>query len=242
MGGLTHAPVAFRPKRHGGVNVVLGPKAVDNRCPEVSIDQKTRAARAQVLVRGPFNATTRPESTEAPSTLETMSTRGQLSTPEGWGWTSVGLTSSTRPRCCLLSISMRDLPLVGDDSGSRGGEHDRDPRLLRAGEAAGGSRSMGDTLTGLAQAGVSIWLDDLSRVRLSGWHLGRPRRRSGCGRGNPDPTIFAKAITDSEACDRQIHELGRRGVGVDEALRAVTAGCRSRSTLASATGCDWRRP
>jgi hypothetical protein len=40
--------LAFRPKRHGGVNVVLGPKAVDNRCPEVSTDQNERSSSTRL--------------------------------------------------------------------------------------------------------------------------------------------------------------------------------------------------
>jgi transaldolase len=82
---------------------------------------------------------------------------------------------------------------------------------------------MGDTLTRLSQAGVSIWLDDLSRVRLSGGTLAGLVADQHVVGVTTNPTIFAKAITDSDAYDPQIHELGLRGVGVDEALRTVTA-------------------
>jgi transaldolase len=82
---------------------------------------------------------------------------------------------------------------------------------------------MGDTLTRLSQAGVSIWLDDLSRVRLSGGTLAGLVADQHVVGVTTNPTIIAKAITDSDAYDPQIYELGLRGVGVDEALRAVTA-------------------
>jgi transaldolase len=82
---------------------------------------------------------------------------------------------------------------------------------------------MTDSLGKLVDAGVSIWLDDLSRVRVAGGglaHLVRDRHVSGV---TTNPTIFAKAISGSDAYRDQIHQLALRQVGVDAALRALTA-------------------
>jgi transaldolase len=38
-----------------------------------------------------------------------------------------------------------------------------------------------------------------------------------------NPTIFAKAITSSDAYAEQVRDLSARGVGVAEALRTLTA-------------------
>jgi transaldolase len=80
-----------------------------------------------------------------------------------------------------------------------------------------------DPLGLLADAGVSIWLDDLSRVRLVGGGLaGLVRDRHVVG-VTTNPTIFAKAITGSDAYADQIRQLAVRRVGVDGALRELTS-------------------
>ena len=79
-----------------------------------------------------------------------------------------------------------------------------------------------NALTALRQAGVSVWLDDLSRERLVSGSLGRMVREQGVSGVTTNPTIFAKAITDGAAYDAHIRELAERGVSVDEALRELT--------------------
>jgi transaldolase len=82
---------------------------------------------------------------------------------------------------------------------------------------------MADPLAELRSKGVSIWLDDLSRQRLTTGSLAGLVARDHVTGVTTNPTIFAKAITGSDAYARQIRDLSARGVGVAEALRAMTA-------------------
>ncbi|RMI31304.1 transaldolase [Nocardia stercoris] len=82
---------------------------------------------------------------------------------------------------------------------------------------------MSDPLSELTTAGVSIWLDDLSRRRLADGSLADlVRHRHVCG-VTTNPTIFAKAITGSDDYDRQLHNLALRDVDADAALRELAA-------------------
>jgi transaldolase len=74
----------------------------------------------------------------------------------------------------------------------------------------------------LAHAGVSIWLDDLSRVRLAEGGLARLLRDRHVTGVTTNPTIFAKAISGSDAYADQIQQLALRQVDVDTALRELT--------------------
>jgi transaldolase len=81
---------------------------------------------------------------------------------------------------------------------------------------------MTDPLGKLTEAGVAVWLDDLSRDRLRTGNLGdliRDRHLRGI---TTNPTIFQKAITGSDSYDPQLKDLAHRGVDVGEALRALT--------------------
>ncbi|WP_405656636.1 MULTISPECIES: transaldolase [unclassified Streptomyces] len=80
-----------------------------------------------------------------------------------------------------------------------------------------------DPLNTLSDAGVSIWLDDLSRERLVSGSLADLVARDRVVGVTTNPTIFAKAITSGDAYDEQIRDLTARGVGVGEALRALTS-------------------
>jgi transaldolase len=75
----------------------------------------------------------------------------------------------------------------------------------------------------LVDAGVSIWLDDLSRVRLAEGGLDRLIRDRHVTGVTTNPTIFAKAISGSDAYTPHIGQLALRRVGVDTALRELTA-------------------
>jgi transaldolase len=79
-----------------------------------------------------------------------------------------------------------------------------------------------DPLAELSQAGVSIWLDDLSRPLLASGRLADLAAHDHVVGVTSNPTIFAKAITGSDAYTAQIRDLARRGVSVGEALRALT--------------------
>ena len=73
------------------------------------------------------------------------------------------------------------------------------------------------------QLGVSAWLDDLSRQRLVTGSLVDLIARDHVVEVTTNPSIFAKAITSSDAYAEQVRDLSARGVGVAEALRALTA-------------------
>ena len=94
---------------------------------------------------------------------------------------------------------------------------------------------MSDALTALSRAGVSIWLDDLSRERLTSGSLADLAARDHVTGVTTNPTIFAKAITGSGAYDAQLRDLATRGVGPREALRALT-------TFDVRWACDVLRP
>jgi transaldolase len=81
---------------------------------------------------------------------------------------------------------------------------------------------MTDSIARLRTAGVSVWLDDLSRERLTTGSLAALRDRGVAG-VTTNPTIFAKAITDSGAYDAQLRDLKVRQAGTDQALRELTA-------------------
>ncbi|HKN98076.1 MAG TPA: transaldolase [Pseudonocardiaceae bacterium] len=81
---------------------------------------------------------------------------------------------------------------------------------------------MTDKLAELSAAGVSIWLDDMSRERLVTGNLaGLIRDRHVVG-VTTNPTIFQNAITHGTAYDEQIRELAARGASVAEAVRELT--------------------
>jgi transaldolase len=69
---------------------------------------------------------------------------------------------------------------------------------------------------------VSVWLDDLSRERLTTGSLAALRDRGVSG-VTTNPTIFAKAITDADAYDGQVRDLKLRQAPADQALRDLTA-------------------
>jgi transaldolase len=79
-----------------------------------------------------------------------------------------------------------------------------------------------ETLKQLSDAGVAIWLDDLSRVRLQTGTLAELVRDKHVVGVTTNPTIFQKAISGSSLYDDQIRDLARRGVEVGEALRSIT--------------------
>jgi transaldolase len=81
---------------------------------------------------------------------------------------------------------------------------------------------MTDTLRQLTDEGVAIWLDDMSRARLLNGSLAGLVRDKHVVGVTTNPTIFQKAISDSDVYDEQLTDLALRGVGPDEALRMVT--------------------
>jgi transaldolase len=81
---------------------------------------------------------------------------------------------------------------------------------------------MTDRLAELSAAGVAVWLDDLSRVRLTSGSLDKLRREQHVVGVTTNPSIFAKALSDAEAYDAQLKDLAAQGVSVEEAVRLLT--------------------
>ena len=70
--------------------------------------------------------------------------------------------------------------------------------------------------------GVAIWLDDISRERLTTGNLASLARDMHVSGVTSNPTIFAKALSAGTAYADQVADLALRGVSVDEAARALT--------------------
>src|SRR5688572_26464858 len=79
-----------------------------------------------------------------------------------------------------------------------------------------------EKLAELSEAGVAVWLDDLSRDRIRSGNL-QSLVDEYCVVGvTTNPTIFAAAISGSDLYDDQLHALAVRKVSVEEALRTIT--------------------
>ena len=78
---------------------------------------------------------------------------------------------------------------------------------------------MTDALADLSAAGVAVWLDDLSRTRLSGGGLQALVDGSHVVGVTTNPSIFQKALSDGAAYDAQVRDLALRGTDVGEAVR-----------------------
>ncbi|MBO1750339.1 transaldolase [Actinotalea sp. BY-33] len=74
----------------------------------------------------------------------------------------------------------------------------------------------------LRDAGVAIWLDDLSRELLRGGDLARLVSERGVVGVTTNPTIFASALSQGEAYDDQLRDLAAAGTSVDEAVFTIT--------------------
>ena len=79
-----------------------------------------------------------------------------------------------------------------------------------------------DTLKSLSEAGVSIWLDDLSRQRINSGNLAKLITEQHVVGVTSNPTIFAHAVVHAEDYAEQVKQLAARGASVDEAVREIT--------------------
>ncbi|CQD12814.1 transaldolase [Mycobacterium lentiflavum] len=77
-------------------------------------------------------------------------------------------------------------------------------------------------LAALAAAGVSVWLDDLSRERLKSGNLQELIDTKSVVGVTTNPSIFQKAFADGDSYDSQIAELADRGADVDATIRTIT--------------------
>jgi transaldolase len=92
---------------------------------------------------------------------------------------------------------------------------------------------MTDNLQALSEAGVSIWLDDLTRDRLVSGSPARLAADDHVVGVTTNPSTFARAIADSDTYGAQGRDLPVRDVG--EAMRALT-------TFDVRWACDVLRP
>jgi transaldolase len=77
-------------------------------------------------------------------------------------------------------------------------------------------------LAALSAAGVSVWLDDLSRDRLQSGNLAELRDTKSVVGVTTNPSIFQAALSKGDAYDDQVKELAERGADVDATIRTVT--------------------
>ena len=81
---------------------------------------------------------------------------------------------------------------------------------------------MTDHLKELSEAGVSIWLDDLSRERIETGNLADLVQNDHVVGVTTNPSIFAAALADGERYDEQVRKLAAEGADVDQTVFALT--------------------
>ncbi len=81
---------------------------------------------------------------------------------------------------------------------------------------------MNANTTALSGAGVSIWLDDLSRSALTTGKLAKLIADVNVVGVTTNPTIFAGALTDGESYAEQVADLAAKGATADEAVFEIT--------------------
>ena len=81
---------------------------------------------------------------------------------------------------------------------------------------------MSDNLQQLTEAGVSIWLDDLSRERIETGNLAELAKNDHVVGVTTNPSIFAAALSEGERYDDQVRELAAQDKDVDEVVFALT--------------------
>ncbi|MFD9497646.1 transaldolase [Streptomyces sp. NPDC060005] len=81
---------------------------------------------------------------------------------------------------------------------------------------------MTDALKRLSEEGVAIWLDDLSRKRITSGNLAELIDQQHVVGVTTNPSIFQKAISQGDGYDQQLSDLAARKVTVEEAIRMIT--------------------
>jgi transaldolase len=105
----------------------------------------------------------------------------------------------------------------------------------RQSASGGGEMTQNPRLAALAAAGVSVWLDDLSRNLLRSGKLQQLIDTRSVVGVTTNPSTFERALTHGRAYDGQIAELTARGTEIDTAVRtAITDDVR--------VACDVLRP
>ena len=94
---------------------------------------------------------------------------------------------------------------------------------------------MTERLAALAEAGVAIWLDDLSRERIESGNLADMVKDYAVVGVTTNPTIFASALAGGESYADQVAQLRADGATLDEAVFELT-------TTDVRDACDVLRP
>ncbi|MEV6794747.1 transaldolase [Streptomyces sp. NPDC051320] len=81
---------------------------------------------------------------------------------------------------------------------------------------------MTDALKRLSDEGVAIWLDDLSRKRITSGNLAELIDQQHVVGVTTNPSIFQKAISQGDGYDTQLTDLAARRLTVEEAIRMIT--------------------
>jgi len=81
---------------------------------------------------------------------------------------------------------------------------------------------MSERLKALADAGVSIWLDDLSRERIETGNLAELVKNNSVVGVTTNPSIFAAALSEGERYTDQIRELAAAEKSVNDAVFELT--------------------
>jgi len=81
---------------------------------------------------------------------------------------------------------------------------------------------LSDRLKNLSEAGVSIWLDDLSRERIETGNLADLVKNSSVVGVTTNPSIFAGALSDGERYDQQVRTLAADGADVERTVFELT--------------------
>ncbi|MGH2814826.1 MAG: transaldolase, partial [Actinomycetota bacterium] len=81
---------------------------------------------------------------------------------------------------------------------------------------------MNERLKALADAGVSIWLDDLSRERITSGNLAELVSDYSVTGVTTNPTIFAAALSQGHMYDEKIKELAARDAELHDAIKVLT--------------------
>jgi transaldolase len=81
---------------------------------------------------------------------------------------------------------------------------------------------MADTLKRLSDEGVAVWLDDLSRQRITSGNLAELIDQQHVVGVTTNPSIFQKAVSGGDGYLQQLADLAARRITVEEAVRMIT--------------------
>lgn len=104
-----------------------------------------------------------------------------------------------------------------------------------AGSSPALKRTDNPALKALADNGVSVWLDDLSRQRIQSGNLVELLEKKGVVGVTTNPSIFQLALSEGDAYDEQVAKLAAEGKDVDDTVFVLT-------TEDVRNACDIMRP